>query len=324
MDILHSKLRTSPKDFFLYIATMVALYVSVFSLLALLFEYINILFPDALDRYVDPFSSQIRFSMSSLIIIFPLYVFLTRLVNKDLRENPKKKDINVRKWLIYLTLFVSGVAIVIDLITLVNTFLSGEITIRFILKILAVFVVVGEVFIYYLFDLRGRWETDEKLSKTIGSVWALIVFISIVSGFFVIGSPVTQRKIRLDQEKISDLQSIQYQITNYWRQKERLPNKLSDLEDPLIGYIAPKDPENNVSYEYNLIADQSLSFELCANFNKETDPKFLQRNKKIAPYGLQNENWEHTSGRGCFRRDIDPELLPPYKDDSINIPLRAQ
>lgn len=318
MDILHSKLKTSPKDFFLYVATMAALYVSVFSLLALLFEYIDILFPDALDPqyYVDPFSSQVRFSMASLIIIFPLYVFLTRLVNQDLRKNPEKKEISIRKWLIYLTLFIAGIAIVVDLITLVNTFLSGEITIRFILKVLVVLVVAAEVFIYYLLDLRGKWERDEKLSKTIGGVWALIVVGSIIAGFFVIGSPFTQREIRFDQEKISNLQSIQYEVVNYWRQKEDLPDTLSDLEDPLVGYIVPRDPQTNEPYEYRITG--SLSFELCATFNREST--FRKEEVPIARptgYGVTEENWEHDAGQNCFERTIDPERFPPYENNSL-------
>ena len=100
------KPRLTPKDFVLYLATMIFLYTSVFSLLALLFEYINILFPDAL-QYVDPYSTGIRFSIATLIIIFPLYLFLTRVLNNDVRKNPAKRDLGFRKWLMYLTILIA-------------------------------------------------------------------------------------------------------------------------------------------------------------------------------------------------------------------------
>ena len=35
---------------------------------------------------------------------------------------PEKLSLGVRKWLIYLTLFIAGAAVIIDLIVLINTF----------------------------------------------------------------------------------------------------------------------------------------------------------------------------------------------------------
>ena len=71
---------------------MTTLYVSSFSLLTLLFEYIDILFPDKLETfYRGEFSSTIRFSIASLIIIFPIYLILTKILNKDIRKNSFKK-----------------------------------------------------------------------------------------------------------------------------------------------------------------------------------------------------------------------------------------
>ena len=92
------RIKMSPKDFFLYIGVMAALYVSSFSLLALLFEYIDVLFPDRLDVYYSGgFSGAIRFSIASLIIIFPTYLVLTRVLNNDVRKNPEKKNLGIKK-----------------------------------------------------------------------------------------------------------------------------------------------------------------------------------------------------------------------------------
>jgi hypothetical protein len=60
----------------------------------------------------------------------------------------------IRKWLIYFTLFAAALIIIGDLVTLLNRFLEGELTVRFLLKVLAVFFVAGSVFYYYLWDLR--------------------------------------------------------------------------------------------------------------------------------------------------------------------------
>jgi hypothetical protein len=312
------KIHTTPKDFFLYVGVMVALYVSAFSLLALLFNYINILFPDQLDFYRGNFSSAVRFSIASLIIIFPTYLVLTNVLNKDLRRNPEKKSIWIRKWLIYLTLFIAGVTIIVDLIILVNTFLGGEITVRFGLKILSVLIVTGAVFGYYIQDLKGKWEREEKKAKMIGRVAALVVLIAIVSGFFIIGTPGTQRLVRFDEEKVNDLQNIQWQVVNFWQNKERLPKSLSEIEDPISSFVIPIDRQTGEEYGYNVISN--LTFELCADFNKESVGASTVSGRVAKPisinggFGFEDSNWAHGEGEVCFERVIDPDLYPVRKD----------
>lgn len=312
------KQKTTPKDFFLWIGTIVTLYVSAVSLLTLLFEYIDVYFADPLQTYYDPYSGAIRFAIASLIIIFPLYLYLTRVINENIRQLPEKKEVAVRKWLIYLTLFIAGITVIVDLIVLIHTFLGGEeLTVGFILKVLSVLVVIGGVFLYYLHDLRGTWEQSKNMSQTIGGLVSVIVLAAIVSGFFIIGSPQTQRLVRFDQQKIQDLSSIQWQIVNFYQQKERLPQTLVELEDPLIGFILPKDPQTKETYEYELV--QNLTFNLCADFNKESreygiqSPKPVSRESSVF-FGIENENWMHGEGITCFERTIDPDKFPLLKE----------
>lgn len=312
--------KMSPKDFFLYVLAMIALYVSAFSLLALLFEYIDILFPDELETYRDRFSSAVRFSISSLIIIFPVYLFLTRFLNKDIRAHPEKRNLGIRKWLIYFTLFVAGITIIIDLIMLVNGYLGGELTTRFSLKAFSVLIVAGVVFWYYISALKGKWERDARQSKRIGLIVSALVLASVISGFFIIGSPQTQRLLRFDMEKVNDLQNIQWQIVNYWQNKNALPETLSNLEDSISGFIVPTDPQSGEQYEYNVIS--SLKFELCADFNKESVEQLVTNARIVKPIPVGGgfmdtpsaDGWEHREDRNCFERTIDPDLYPLRKE----------
>jgi len=309
---MDTKIKMSPKDFFLYIGAMITLYISVFSLIALLFQYIEILFPDQLQSFRDPYSSGIRFQLASLIVIFPVYLFITRLLNKEIRTHTEKSKLGIRKWLIYFTLFVAGATVLIDLIVLLNTFLGGELTTRFVLKVFVVLVIVGDVFTYYFHDLKGKWEREPKLAKTVAWAVSLVVLASVVAGFFLMGSPKTQRLLRFDQNRINDLQSIQWQIVNYWQQKELLPARLDDLEDSISGFRVPNDPDTGEAYTYSITG--SLAFELCATFsieNRGADNSNAPRAVKIAePFGLRGSNWQHGEGEECFERTIDPDLYP--------------
>ena len=303
-----NKPKVTPKDFFLWLAAMVTLYWSATALILLIHQYIDVTFPDASQVYYgDPFSGTIRFAIASLIIVFPLYIWMTRLLHEDIRKVPEKTDLWVRRWLIYITLFVAGLTIAIDLITVVYRFLDGDLTTRFLLKALTILVVLGGGFWYYLEELRGRWEAKESQSKMIGGAVSLVVLASVIGGFFIIGSPFEQRYYKIDEQKVMDLQGIQSQLDYQWQIKRTLPAELEELNDPLSGYMAPVDPETGVAYTYEKRGD--LVFALCATFNRESRNTLAV---SVPEYrgGVSNSYWEHPAGEHCFERTIDPDNYP--------------
>ena len=146
----------SAKEAFLYLVLFTALYMSAFNLGSLIFQFINKAFPDpASARWMTEMSSyRIRWSASVLIVAFPVYLYVSYLLNKAVRKDPVKRTSRVRKWLTYITLYIAAGALVGDLVTLVNNLLGGELTVRFILKFLTVAVIAGSIFLYYLSGLR--------------------------------------------------------------------------------------------------------------------------------------------------------------------------
>lgn len=311
-----TKPKVGPKDFFLWLGAMATLYASVISILTLYFQYIDRLFPDPLVTWVDPYSGAIRFAIATLVVVTPLYIYLTRKLNADIRTNPEKKDLWVRRWIIFLTLFVGGLTIAITAVMLINEFLGGELTTRFLLKALAVFVVVAGFFWYYLSDLKGKWETKVQLAHALGYGVGALVLASIVAGFFIIGSPTDQRLYRFDEQKVMDLQSIQWQVVEYWRAKSALPAALDVLENPLSGYVVPVDPQTKEAYTYR--TKGALVFELCATFNKESQAGQYGVSRPYAePVPVKggdslNGPFTHGAGEVCFERTIDPDLYQPY------------
>lgn len=316
------KPNVTPKDFFLWMGAMIALYLSVGSFVALLFEYIDRLVGKTAVVGYDPYSGGIQFAIASLIVIFPVYLALTRMLNQDIRRAPIKKELWVRRWLVFLAVFVAGVAMLIDLIVLITTFLGGkEMTSAFLLKIAVVLLVAAGVFYYYLSDIRGKWERQERLSKTIGVVVSVVVLLSVVSGFFIMGSPYTQRLLRYDHQRIADLQTLQSHVTNYYQTTKRLPDNLDELTDPLVGTYIPTDPSTGKDYEYRPTGE--LSFELCATFDLPL-PEFDTERADLSDFRVRElqktaQEWPHGEGRTCFTRTIDPERIKPFEKP---VPLR--
>lgn len=312
-----TKPKVGPRDFFLWLGAMATLYASVISILTLYFQYIDRLFPDPLAYWVDPYSGAIRFAIATLIVVTPLYIYLTRKLNADIRANPEKRDLWVRRWIIYLTLFVGGLTIAIDAVMLINAFLGGELTARFVLKSGAVFVVVAGFFWYYLSDLKGKWETQVQFAHYLGYGVGAVVLASIVAGFFIIGSPTEQRLYRFDEQKVVDLQGIQWQLVNYYQTKGALPDVVELLNDPLTGYTVPADPETGVVYRYERTSD--ASFKLCATFNTESRPgqygalRPMSEPELVKGGDELQGTFSHGVGEVCFDRTIDPERYPLFR-----------
>ena len=146
----------SAREAFLYLVLFSTLYVSAFSLGRLLFQFINQAFPDpaAPAAVVAAVRQAIRWSISSLVVAFPVFLYVARLTGRETRRDPSKRASKVRRWLTYLTLFVAAGVLVGDVTSLVYSLLGGELTAHFVLKVSTIAVIAGAVFGYYLRDLR--------------------------------------------------------------------------------------------------------------------------------------------------------------------------
>ncbi|MDQ3075845.1 MAG: DUF5671 domain-containing protein [bacterium] len=325
--------------FFLSLGVLITLITSVVSFLNLIFATLDKRFPDVLNAtYQYGYNTYdfegIRMALATLIIFFPVFIVVSYFWKKFTQGTMGRIDEIIKKWVIYIILFLSALVIAIDLVTLVKYFVSGEVTNRFLLKVLVTLVTANLVGAYYFFLLRSKLDARPILNKVFAGVAVLFVAGAVVYSFSIMGSPAQQRLLRLDDRRINDLQSIQYQIINYWQQKEKLPEKLSDVSNPLSGYALPLDPEFEKGINYEYIVKDKMSFDLCATFAlpipkgwreysnggavRPMMPVTYEKGMDTSvsypypgPSGM-NESWSHDSGRTCFTRTIDPDIYPPY------------
>ncbi|MBI5644935.1 hypothetical protein HY970_02445 [Candidatus Kaiserbacteria bacterium] len=308
------KAKVTPKDFVLWVGAMAALYTGVFAFISLLFDYINTAFPNPIADsyyygYATPYFGNISYETATLIVLTPVFMLLMRLIRRDIATDPSRNEIWVRRWALFLTLFIAGATMVIDLIVLLTTFLQGEdMTTGFLLKVLVVLLVAGAGFLHFIADMRGYWDRNPERARMINWGVGLLVVVTIVAGFFIIGTPQELRRLKQDDRRVQDLQQIQWQVVNYWQQKEMLPTNLEQLKDPLSGGIIPVDPKTKQPYTYK--REDAKSFELCATFEAEGSASNPSIPKPV-DMGM-NENWQHGIGEVCFDRSIDPERYPPY------------
>jgi hypothetical protein len=155
--------QVSARDAALYLVMFGMLYVSAWHFGNLLIQFINLALPDPLlagtERLIG---GNIRLSTAALIVAYPVFLFLAFRSERSLRDDPGQRSSGVRRWLTYLTLAVAACVIVGDLVALLYSLLSGELTLRFVLKSLVVGGIAGFAMAYYLWSLKVD---DEALSR---------------------------------------------------------------------------------------------------------------------------------------------------------------
>jgi hypothetical protein len=148
----------SAREAFQYLVLFVTLYTSAYYLGSLVFDIVNRAFPDpswTSVYYNNEFvREQIRWSVSALIVAFPVFLYMSWLTDRAIQRDPMKRASNIRRWLTYLTLFIAATTLIGDVTTLVYNLLGGELTTRFVLKVVTVALIAGTGFTYYLRDLR--------------------------------------------------------------------------------------------------------------------------------------------------------------------------
>lgn len=311
------KPKITAKDFFVWAGAIVTFYWSVIAFILLTFDYINYTFPNALSYYpADPYQSGISYEMASIIVLLPIYMLLMWLIHKNIASDPSRKEIWVRRWALILTLFVAGVTMAIDLITLLTTFLNGEaLTTAFLLKVLVIFLIAAGVFMHFIADLKGYWDAFPARRNSVRIGVGVLAVVTILAGFLIVGTPQQARLARFDAQKVNDLANIYSQVGSYYQAKQKLPTQLSDLTNSPYGSV-PVDTQTGQSYKYQLIG--VLSFKLCAMFNAESrgSQNVYSETRVMMPVpiggkGMMQDNWQHGMGQVCFDRTIDPAFYPP-------------
>ena len=98
--------------------------------------------------------SAVRWSVSTLIVAFPVFLYAARKINHEIQADPTKRSSRARHDLTYITLFVAAAVLIADVTTLVYNVLGGELATRFFLKVLVVAIIAGTGFWYYMRQLR--------------------------------------------------------------------------------------------------------------------------------------------------------------------------
>lgn len=295
------------RDAFLHLTAFAALYSSAIAGVSLLFDYVHRWFPDPAFEATGLAAAQslqgVRWSLAVLLIAFPVYLLTSRFLMKEIRAQAEKSWSGIRRWLTYLTLFVASIALGSDFVTLVFYFLEGGLSARFLLKVGAVALVAGMIFLYYLRSVRMPATTlaRSRMHLAFGGAASALAVATLVWGLVLAGSPAAERLRKLDERRVEDLQAIESAVERICLGREGATGEERELKRPVPGTLreivadAPGrrpslvDPASGRNYEYTVTGEST--YRLCAIFDQARDVP-------------EDARWNHGVGRRCFDFDV--------------------
>lgn len=301
------KASISPREAFWHLLLFCSLFLWVFSLGRLCFDFINVLLPLPTD-YISGITASLRYGIAMLIISFPVYLFSESIIQKDLINNPARGIAPIRRWLTYLTIFIATLILIGDAVALIVRFLEGEITLRFFLKVSVVAGLAGGVFAYLFRNLKFN-EISKGKAQTYSSKYArkllmVIIVVTCLIALYVTGGPFKARLFSQDQQRVRDLRRIYYNVQSYYHKEEKLPQTLGDCDSNPNTFISnKKDPYTGSPYFYHVTGDST--FELRAQFNLPSQQEGGGHIGKGSYWGPQDEDfWWHGAGLHTYTIEL--------------------
>ncbi len=143
----------TPRDTFLYLLGTFLLFVCAIGTMVLVASLARVAFPVETE-FQDADTSATRFGIATLAVAFPLFLYLSNHIRRRIRRGEMDPSSMLRHSLIYLTMFVLTMTVMIDLMIVVNTFLKGEITARFVIQAVGGLAIAGGVYAYVSSELK--------------------------------------------------------------------------------------------------------------------------------------------------------------------------
>lgn len=159
--------KSSMWDAFEHVLLFISLYTMATAIALILHTFVDKWLPGVqTDSYSYAYynsdwqSSLLRGYTAALIVSLPVFSFLFLDLVKRMDKNPYLRTVTARRILIYITLVITFIIMLINVIDSVYTLLKGNITPNFFLHLIITLGVSGIIFTYYFREVRE----DRKLN----------------------------------------------------------------------------------------------------------------------------------------------------------------
>jgi hypothetical protein len=252
----------------------------------------------------NDFFGEIRWATASIVAAFPVFLFMQHIIRREMETDPGLGISPIRRWLTYLTLFVAVGVLLTDFIFLVLRLLEGDLTSRFLLKVVITGSLSGGVILHYLKELR-LGESEKQPIPSFLSPARLkglligLIGISVAGAIYVSGGPVKARYLAQDQQRVKDLRSIYYDVDRFYQSEGRLPTELGELDKSPATFIDnKKDLITGKPYGYAVIDGNTIL--LSTYFHLPSPKRESSQGSRSYYQAIDDSFWNHGAGTHRF------------------------
>ncbi len=290
----------------------------------LAFAWIDRYFADDLtrDNYAWQWAnSGMRWSIASLLVGYPIFLFLGWRLAAKKRRDPDRRRSRVRAWLTYVTLIFAAGAFIGDLVAVVFQFLDGGLSTRFAAKAGVVGVISAAILWNFSREAERTSGGVDLAGQAIALLSTLVVIALVAWAFSVVRSPSAARDRIADETRVTNLIAMTRLADCHYTYYDRLDASFSAMQTaladrggrlPVAAGCAepyPYDPSTGAEYRYRVI--DADTYELCAIFESgwpEADEAEGTGRRTINTYySPANETrtllLPKTAGETCFEID---------------------
>jgi len=286
-------------------------------------------------------SSGLRWSISSLLVGYPIFLFLGWRLASRKRRDPERRRSRVRAWLTYITLIFAAGTLIGDLVAVVYQFLEGGLSSRFALKAGVVGLISGAILWNYARDAERTSARIDFISQVLAIVATSTVIVLVAWAFTIVRSPAAARERVADEQRLDHLVAMtrlaDCHVTYFGSLTSEFSSMQSSLADlgsrqPISAGCSepiPIDPISGNEYRYRVI--DANSYELCAAFEAgwpEGDEKGANLRRSLSNYytgAVEQRTLQlpKAAGETCFEIDavaFDSDIRPIVGERMIEDP----
>lgn len=139
--------------------------------------------------------------------------------------------------------------------------------------------------------------TAPRTGRNLVIVTGVVIAATVAAALTVTGLPGEQRRLRLDERRISDLQEIAMAVDEHARLRGQLPATLEGLGASTHRNLSLVDPASSATYRYEVV--DTRRYRLCARF---------ERDSRRAGGVASVQGWQHAAGEHCFDRALATDI----------------
>jgi hypothetical protein len=217
-----------------------------------------------------------RWSVASLLVGYPIFLFLGWRLAAKKRKDPERRRSRVHAWLTYVTLIFAAGALIGDLVAVVFQYLNGELQTRFMAKAAVVGVISAAILWNYSRDVERHSSRVDVAGRALALLSMIVVGALVAWAFTVVRGPGVARYQMADEQRIGGLTETTRLVDCHYTYAGALPESLEAM-GALLSERAqrvpvadgcfrdlPTDPISGAAYRYRAI--DADTYELCAIF----------------------------------------------------------